>query len=92
MVVNLADAGVVAPKITLFTNPTTVGFTDIVPVPVGLIFIDCNVDNSTCPLAPNELTVAVLGVTKPIRVLLILPVVLGLIDIVPVPVGDMDTC
>jgi hypothetical protein len=78
-VVNVAGAGVVAPRATLLILPVTVGLIVTVPVPVGLIVmlaltgLKFTVDN-----AVNPLNVPAAGVVAPTTTLLIDPVIAGL--------------
>jgi hypothetical protein len=77
-IVNVADAGFIAPIITLLILPVTAGFTVSVPVPVGLMVmlalagLKFTVDNAVSPLnVPDD------GAVAPITTLLIAPVTVG---------------
>ena len=87
--VNLPDAAVTEPIAVLLMVPVIVGLTVSVPVPTGLIVMVALLPFIlTLPVVVNVVNVAAAGVTFPIVMLFIEPVVLaGAIAIVPVPVG-----
>jgi len=88
-VVNLPDAAVTEPIDVLLIVPVTVGLTVSVPVPTGLIVMVALLPFIlTLPVVVSVVNVAAAGVTFPMVMLFIVPVVLsGAIATVPVPVG-----